>query len=148
MSANAIASDLRAYAVRRWPTANHKFRKARLADLLGFSERRVRSFWEATAASPRDDEVDAINALLGQKEGADEGAYEAMAARLAAMEADYAELRAEMDRVRLALEGREEGGQGGASDGRGIRLYGRRAGDVPEFTDADERTDQSQGWGR
>ncbi len=106
MSATAIATDLRTYAVKRWPTANHKFRKARLADLLGFSERRVRSFWEGNAASPRDDEVDAIKALVGQKEDAHAGAYEAMAARLAAMEEDHAALRAELARVRMALESR------------------------------------------
>lgn len=86
MSADAIATDLRKYAVKRWPTANHKFRKARLADLLGFSERRVRSFWEAKAASPRDDEVDAINALVGQ-EGEEDAA---LSQRIAELEAQVA----------------------------------------------------------
>lgn len=140
MSAHAISVGLRTYAGKRWPTANAKFRKSRLADILGFSERRVRSYWEAKAASPRDDEIDAINALIGQKEDAHAGANKALEARLAAVEADNAALRAEISRVRLALEG-------GDADPKVGRLYGRRSGDQRPFTDADENADQSQGWG-
>lgn len=140
MSAHAISTGLRTYAGRRWPTANAKFRKARLADILGFSERRVRSFWEASAASPRDDEIDAINALLGQKEDAYAGANKALEARLAAVEADNAALRAEITRVRMALEG-------GDPDEEIGRVHRRRAGDFAPYTEADERADQSH-WGR
>ena len=104
MSATAISSDLRAYAVKRWPTANHKFRKARLADLLGLSERRVRSYWEAKAAAPRDEEIGAITALIGRKEEADAHAEadRALAERLAELEAQVAFLVQALARETLA----------------------------------------------
>jgi hypothetical protein len=130
MSATAIASDLRTYAVKRWPTANHKFRKSRLANLLGFSERRVRSFWEAKAASPRDDEVDAIKALIGaEEEEANAEAYRAMEARFAAMEAELAELRAAIAAAALAGEGASAGRPGSRNDRQGQGLHGRRSTD-------------------
>lgn len=125
MSADAIATDLRKYAVKRWPTANHKFRKARLADLLGFSERRVRSFWEAKAASPRDDEVDAINALIGQGEGEDA----ALSTRIAELEARVARLMAVLDREAMEAAGLAAFAEGrAASDQRG-NTRGRRSTD-------------------
>ncbi len=88
MSATAISKGLRTYAVQRWPTANHKFRKARLADLLGFTERRVRSYWEAKAASPRDDEIDAIKNLVGDRliEEENRDAFAALQERIARLE--------------------------------------------------------------
>lgn len=102
----ALADDLREYAVKRWPTANHKFRKARLADILGLTERRVRSFWEANRdMAPRDDEVAAIKALIGQKEQADAVADIALAKRIADLEAQVATLAAILARETLAAEG-------------------------------------------
>lgn len=102
----ALADDLRDYAVRRWPTANHKFRKARLADLLGMTERRVRSFWEANREmSPRAEEVAAIKALIGEKEKADD-ADRTLAQRLADVEAELTEVRALLARTQQHLERR------------------------------------------
>ncbi len=63
----ALATDLRDYAVRRWPSMNHEWRKARLANILGMRLRRLRSYWDAEETmSPRLDEVEAIEALIGQ----------------------------------------------------------------------------------
>lgn len=109
MSATAIANDLRAYAVKRWPTANHKFRKARLADLLGFTERRVRSYWEAKAASPRDDEIDTIQALIGAHEEATNAeADEALARRIDELEAQVAFLVQALASDALAAQSRTQ----------------------------------------
>lgn len=100
----ALADDLRDYAVKRWPTANHKFRKARLADLLGMTERRVRSFWEANREmSPRAEEVAAIKALIGEKEKTDD-ADRSLAQRLARVEAELAEVHALLAITKQRLE--------------------------------------------
>lgn len=112
MTDATISSGLRTYAVKRWPTANHKFRKARLADLLGFTERRVRSFWEAKAAAPRDDEIDAIKALIGQQEDADA----TLSNRIAELEAQVASLAALLAGDEMAAQRRAAHRQGiGAS---------------------------------
>lgn len=138
MSAAAISTDLRTYAVKRWPTANHKFRKGRLADLLGFSERRVRSFWEGTAAAPRDEEIEAIHALVGaneQIEEANRDAYAALQERIARLEAIILAQSSQQDHPGMA--------------GQGEGTHRRRRADVARipFTDADERASQAQGWG-
>lgn len=106
----ALADDLREYAGKRWPSGNAKFRKGRLADLLGFSERRVRSYWEAKAASPRDHEIEAIKALIGRKEGADV-ADRAIAERLSQVEAELAEVRALLARAQQQMERGTTGAQ-------------------------------------
>lgn len=65
----ALANDLRIFAGQKWPTMNHKWRKARLAGLLGMSERRVKSIYEAEeTARLRADEEARIKALIGQEE--------------------------------------------------------------------------------
>ena len=88
-----VATDLRIYAGQRWPTMNHKWRKARLASLLGMNERRVKSIYEAEqTARLRADEETRIKALIGRKEGAD--ADEAIAKRIADLEAQVATLAA------------------------------------------------------
>jgi hypothetical protein len=126
----ALADDLRAYAGKRWPSGNAKFRKGRLADLLGFSERRVRSFWEAKAAAPRDHEIEAIKALIGaEKDEANAEAYRAMEARFAAMEAELAELRAAIAGAALAAESLAAGRSGRKPDRQGQGLHGRRSTD-------------------
>lgn len=123
---HALAEDLKTYAGRRWPTANAKFRKARLADLLGFSERRVRSFWEASQyMSPRDEEVAAIKALIGQKEEAD-AADTALQKRIAELEAQVAFLVEALARDEMAAKRQTSRRQSrmatargnGAADGR------------------------------
>jgi hypothetical protein len=99
-----VATDLRVYAGQRWPTMNHKWRKARLASLLGMNERRVKSIYEAeqTARLRADEEV-RIKALIGRKEEANAASDRAFAERIAALEAELAGVRALVDR--LSLEG-------------------------------------------
>lgn len=101
----ALASDLRTYAVRRWPDMNHEWRKAKLASLLGMKVRRVRSFWDAEETlSPRVAEVEAINNLLGQKEETYDEADRALAARIADLEAEVAALRKALASDQLASQ--------------------------------------------
>lgn len=106
----ALADDLREYAVKRWPTANHKFRKARLAGILGLTERRVRSFWEANRdMAPRDDEVAAIKALIGTKESnieeANRDAFAALQERIARLENIVLAFEAAQNHQAMAGEG-------------------------------------------
>jgi hypothetical protein len=142
-----LSQDLRVYAVQRWPLDRDERRKARLATLLNMTPRRIRSFWEGEpSARPRGEEIERIEALIGQKEDAHGNAYEAVATRLAAVERNNAELRQEVARLRLALESGSVGGSKRARGGARPSLHGGIPGDQP-FTDADERVDQSQGWG-
>lgn len=98
-----VASDLRIYAGRRWPTMNHKWRKARLASLLGMNERRVKSIYEAEeTARLRVDEEARIKALIGQKEEADDIA---LAKRISDLEAQVAFLVAALARDEMASTG-------------------------------------------
>lgn len=121
----AISGDLRTYAVRRWPTANHKFRKARLADLLGMTERRVRSFWEATHdMSPRAEEVEAIKALIGQEE-----ADAALAERIAELEAQVAFLVSALAGDEMAAAGRAPHRPRNSGTGKGQSVPRRRSTD-------------------
>ena len=87
----ALADDLRTYAVKRWPTMNHEWRKAKLASLLGMKVRRVRSYWDAEETlSPRQSEVDAIAELIGLEsniEEANRDAFAALQERIARLEA-------------------------------------------------------------
>jgi hypothetical protein len=108
-----LADDLREFAGRKWPTMNHKWRKARLASLLGLSERRVKSIYEAEqTARLRADEKAKITALIGRKEEADahEQADRALAERLAELEAQVAFLVEALASEALAAEGRAAGG--------------------------------------
>lgn len=102
-----LADDLRAFAGRKWPTMNHKWRKARLASLLGLSERRIKSIYEAEqTARLRADEEAKITALIGQKEEADAHAEadRALAERLAELEAQVAFLVEALARETLAAQ--------------------------------------------
>lgn len=111
-----VASDLRIYAGQRWPTMNHKWRKARLASLLGMNERRVKSIYEAEqTARLRVDEEARIKALLGQKEEASAASDRAFAERIAALEAELAGVRALVDRLALAGDLGAARAQGGGS---------------------------------
>ncbi|WEK05742.1 MAG: hypothetical protein P0Y65_05665 [Candidatus Devosia phytovorans] len=106
-----LADDLRAFAGRKWPAMNHKWRKARLASLLGLSDRRIKSIYEAEqTARLRADEKAKITALIGQKEEANADADRAVAERLAELEAQVAFLVSALARETLAAEGRETGG--------------------------------------
>jgi len=60
-----LAVQLRTYSVKRWPTMNHEWRKAKLASMLRMKARRLASYWYAEETlSPRVDEVEAILTLL------------------------------------------------------------------------------------
>lgn len=108
-----LADDLRAFAGRKWPTMNHKWRKARLASLLGLSERRIKSIYEAEqTARLRADEKAKITALIGQKEEADAHAEadRALAERLAELEAQVAFLVSALAREAMASPSGQAGG--------------------------------------
>jgi hypothetical protein len=122
----AVATDLRIYAGQRWPTMNHKWRKARLASLLGMNERRVKSIYEAEqTARLRVDEEARIKALIGQREKAD-AADEALAKRIADLEAQVATLAALLASDTLAAEGRVAHRQGAGASGRSQPVPRRR----------------------
>ena len=83
----AISHDLRVYARRRWPLANDKFRKDRLAELLKVSARRIKSLYEGEeSAVIREHEAEAVRRLVGQAE-ANRNDLQDLAQRIARLEA-------------------------------------------------------------
>ncbi len=114
----ALADDLRAYAVKRWPTMNHEWRKAKLASLLNMKVRRVRSYWDAEETlSPRQQEVDAIKSLIGaEEEKARVEADRALAKRVAELEAQLAFVMASLASDQVAASGTAPWGQGKAGN--------------------------------
>lgn len=118
----ALATELRTYAGRRWPTANHKWRKARLASLLGMNERRVKSLYEADPlARIRHDEAVRIDALIGAEPEETSGREDRLLAqRVAELEAQLATVVAALARDEMAAGGmaprnpeqRTDGGDG------------------------------------
>ena len=122
----ALADDLRAYAVKRWPTMNHEWRKAKLASLLNMRVRRVRSYWDGEdTLSPRQSEVDAIKSLIGAKEEkAREEADRALAERVAELETQLAFVMAALASDQMAASSgtpRHQGEIGNRSDGSSPR---------------------------
>lgn len=94
MTAAALGNSLRAYGRQRWPLANDKYRKLRLADLLEMSHRRIKSFWEGEeTAVPKPSEISRVEKLTGIKiiaAAADEenrDDFMALQARVARLEA-------------------------------------------------------------
>ncbi len=80
---------MRDYAAVRWPTLNHKGRMARLAGVLGFGHRRVKSLYCAELGTAvRADEYAAIAALHQRKiEEANRDDFQDLQARIARLEA-------------------------------------------------------------
>lgn len=114
---NAIlADDLRVYARQRWPLANDKYRKARLATLLQVSARRIKSLWEGEqSAVIRQSEAEAVRRLLGQKqvEEANRGDFQALQARIARLEAALFSGDEEFHHPQMAaLRAAADGGRG------------------------------------
>lgn len=71
MTVLAASKDLKFYARRRWPLANDKFRKDRLAELLDLTKRRIKSLYEGDRnAVLRQHEAESIERLTGKKLGA------------------------------------------------------------------------------
>jgi len=131
----SVATDLRMYAGQRWPTMNHKWRKARLASLLGMNERRVKSLYEAEdTARLRVDEEAKIKALLGQKEKAD-AADIALAERIAHLEAQVATLAALLAGDEMAASRRQAQRKGVGGTDAGQVASGRRPTDRTRATD-------------
>jgi hypothetical protein len=113
----AIAQDLRIYARRRWPLANDKFRKDRLAHLLNVSARRIKSLWEAEdTAVIRQQEAEAVRRLIGQQkiEEANRETFQALQARIARLEAALFAQDEEFHQPQMAaLRGAVGSGRGG-----------------------------------
>lgn len=115
---NAIlADDLRVYARQRWPLANDKYRKDRLATLLRVSSRRIKSLWEGEqSAVIRQSEAEAVRRLLGQKqiEEANRDDFQALQARIARLEAALFASDEEFHHEAMAgLRAAAGGGRGG-----------------------------------
>lgn len=118
----ALSHDLREFAGQKWPTMNHKWRKAKLASMLRMSERRIRSIYEADpAARIRADEAERITALVHQGDVEDA----ALSTRIAELEAQVARLvealaSDEMAQPRMAprVPGRTAFDRRGPSPGR------------------------------
>lgn len=122
----ALADDLRAYAVKRWPTMNHEWRKAKIASLLNMKVRRVRSYWDGEESlSPRQQEVEAIKSLIGaEEEKAREEADRALAKRVAELEAQLAFVMAALASDTMATGGGaswRQGSDGNRSNGSASR---------------------------
>lgn len=125
-----VAADLRIYAGQRWPTMNHKWRKARLASLLGMNERRVKSIYEAEqTARLRVDEEARIKALIGAKEDASAAADRALAERVAELEAQLAIVIAALARDEMAESSMATRGKGRTPHFEGGGPSGRRSTD-------------------
>ena len=113
MSSTAQALLLRDYAGTRWPTLNHKGRMSRLAGVLGFGHRRVRSLYQnEPGVSIRADEMERIAALKRRTtDEANRDDFQALQARVAALEAalfaaDEEFHREQMAGLRQAVDGR------------------------------------------
>ena len=126
----AISHDLRVYARRRWPLANDKFRKDRLATLLRMTGRRIKSLYEGEqSAVIREHEAEAVRQLIGQEE-ANRNAFQDLQGRIARLEAalfaqDEAFHHEQMVAFRFA-----------AGDGRGGHVAGGPGSDDPsDFSD-------------
>jgi len=125
---NAVmADDLRVYARQRWPLANDKYRKDRLATPLRVSSRRIKSLWEGEeTAVIRQSEAEAVRNLLGQKqiEEANRADFQALQARIARLEAALFASDEEFHHEAMAgLRAAADGGRGGyvsSSTGRPV----------------------------
>ena len=89
----AVSNELKLYARQRWPLANDKFRKGRLAHIIGVTDRRIKSLWEGDpAAVLREHEAAAIRKLRKQRQVEEDNRndFQALQARLARLEAAFA----------------------------------------------------------
>ncbi len=117
VTAAALGNELRIYSRQRWPLANDKHRKSRLAELLNLSHRRIKSFWEGEeTAVPKPSEISRVEKLTGKKilaaaaDGENRDDFMALQARVARLEAalsavDEAFFDPEVAAYREALHG-------------------------------------------
>lgn len=122
----ALSTDLKTFARRKWPLTTDEWRKDKLASMLRMGRRRIKSLYEGErTARPRFDEVEKIKALIGQERPHDDAPEDrALAARIAALEAQLAEVRALLAQDELA-----EAGQWAREDRRNPSRHGRRSSD-------------------
>lgn len=117
----ALSHDLREYAVKRWPTMNHEWRKAKLASMLGMKLRRVRSYWDGEETLfARVDEVEALRALMNMPQSKLEEANQDA----------FAQLQTRIARLEAVLFSQETGGDYGALAGGGQEIDSGRGGHV------------------
>lgn len=126
-----LSTDLRIYAVQKWPTMNHKWRKAKLASMLGMNARRMKSLYEAeNTARLRADEETKIIALLGQKQQVNnEASDRALAQRVAELEAQLADVVAALARDQMARGGQPDGRSNSRQPSEDRRITHRRSTD-------------------
>lgn len=119
----AIAQELRFYARQRWPLANDKYRKQRLAGLLQMTARRVKSLWEGEqTAVARRSETDAIEALIGKR----------IEAQIDEANRDtFRDLQSRIARLEAALFQQDEAFHSDQMAGLREATGPRRGGDVP-----------------
>lgn len=122
----ALSAELKTFARQKWPLTTDEWRKDKLASMLRMGRRRVKSLYEGErSARPRFEEVEKIKALIGQGRPHDDAREDrALAARIAALEAQLAEVRALLAQDELADQG-----QWPREDRRNPSGHGRRSTD-------------------
>lgn len=130
MTSATLSTNLRIYAVKRWPLDKDERRKERLASLLNMTKRRVRSLWQnESTARPRGDEIERIEALICAKEDDANEADSALAERISALEAQIAFLVSALARDEVARKSPASHPDSSRSHSRSPSVPGRRASD-------------------
>lgn len=126
MTVPALSKELRIYGRTRWPLMNDEWRKHKLASMLRMGARRMKTYWDGEeTAVPHPHEIERIDALFGGKATHDDSEQDrALAARIAALEAQLAEVRALLAQDELA-----EAGEWPRTDRRNSSRHGRRSSD-------------------
>lgn len=119
----SVQTMMRDYSAVRWPTLNHKGRMARLAGVLGFGHRRVKSLYCAEPGTAiRADEYAAVEALQQRQiEEANRHDFQALQARIARLEAallaqDEEFHSGQVAALRASVDGRRGSHVAGADD--------------------------------
>jgi|TARA_R100000306_G_C4344903_1_gene127158 hypothetical protein len=126
MTVASLKEPLRVYGKTRWPLMNDEWRKHQLASMLRMGARRFKTYWdgEETAVS-HPHEIERIDSLMGRKASHDDTEQDrVLAARIAALEAQLAEVRS-----LLASDAMADGSEAPRGDRRGTHRQGRRASD-------------------
>lgn len=126
MTVASLKEPLRVYGKTRWPLMNDEWRKAQLASMLRMGARRFKTYWDGEeTAVTHPHEIERIDSLIGRKARHDDTEQDRiLAARLAGLEAQLAEVRA-----LLAADEMAEHGQASRGDRRSLHRQGRRASD-------------------
>lgn len=109
----ALSIELKTYARQRWPLSTDEWRRNRLASILNFTARRMKSLYEGeTTAIVRAHEEAKIHALTKKKERQADAENRALEARVASLEAQIADLMAVLNRDELAAQRASRSHQG------------------------------------